>query len=93
MLKPFDPSSFNFTKIPNKEILFKFGNDNDNDLVIVNNSPIVWGHSLLVTQPYFNLPQEVTLHSFKKAVDLILLSNSMLVSITRIFQYIDTFEN
>ncbi|XP_015524589.1 GDP-D-glucose phosphorylase 1 isoform X1 [Neodiprion lecontei] len=76
MAQPFDPNLFNFTKIPNREILFDIGNGDGNDVVAANISPIENCHSLLFTERFKCLPQKVTVYSLKRAVDLLLLSNS-----------------
>lgn len=77
MFQPFDPDRFNFMKISHKEILFDIGNGDGDDIIAVNVSPIVWSHSLLLPQRYSGLPQQVTLYSFQKALEILLLSNSM----------------
>lgn len=77
MSQPFDPSRFNFMKISQKEILFDIGNGDGNDVIAVNVSPMVWSHSLILPQRLNGLPQQVTLYSFQKALDVFLLSNSM----------------
>ncbi|XP_011500084.1 PREDICTED: GDP-D-glucose phosphorylase 1 [Ceratosolen solmsi marchali] len=76
MIQPFDSEKFNFMKIPQNEILFNIGNCDENDIIAVNVSPILWGHSLFVSKCTSGLPQQATLHSFKKAIELVLLSNS-----------------
>ena len=76
MRQPFDPNRFNFMKISEKEILFDVGNGDGNDVLAVNISPILWSHCLLLTQRFSGLPQSVTLYSFQKALEILLLSNS-----------------
>ncbi|XP_046734491.1 GDP-D-glucose phosphorylase 1-like isoform X2 [Diprion similis] len=51
MAQPFDPTLFNFTKIPNREIFFDI-------------------------ERFKCLPQKVTVYSLRRAVELLLLSNS-----------------
>lgn len=65
----FDPGRFNFTKIPQKEILFhleetatpRFSHSEmmgeSPNLVLINVSPIEYGHVLLVPQVLDCLPQ------------------------------------
>ncbi|XP_014209959.1 GDP-D-glucose phosphorylase 1 [Copidosoma floridanum] len=77
MEQPFDCNKFNFTKISQKEILFDIGDGQGNDVIAVNISPILWSHSLLLTQRFNGLPQNVTLYSLQKAVEVILLSKSI----------------
>ncbi|KAL7301792.1 hypothetical protein TKK_0005780 [Trichogramma kaykai] len=74
--QPFDGNKFNFTKISNKEILFDIGNGDGNDVIIVNVSPILWSHSLMITERFHEHPQHVTLYSIKKSLDIILLSKT-----------------
>ncbi|XP_046411821.1 GDP-D-glucose phosphorylase 1-like isoform X1 [Neodiprion fabricii] len=76
MLQPFDSREFNFTNLPNEEILFDVGNGDGNDIVAVNVSPSGMYHSLLIVERFKCLPQRATRHSIEKAVDLMLLSNS-----------------
>lgn len=76
MLQPFDPNQFNFMKISDKEILFDVGSGDGNDVIAVNDSPIIWSHCLILPQRFNGLPQQVTLYSFQKAIDILLLSNS-----------------
>lgn len=66
----YDPKRFNFTKVPQKEILFQldetaqaagfehqaaFGSNPN--LVLINVSPIEYGHVLMVPRVLDNLPQ------------------------------------
>ncbi|KAG7188397.1 hypothetical protein KM043_008047 [Ampulex compressa] len=74
--QPFDPVQFNFTKIPQKEILFDLGNGDGNDVVAVNVSPIEHGHCLLLMGRLKESPQVATRHSIRKALHLLLLSSS-----------------
>ncbi|OXU23353.1 hypothetical protein TSAR_014984 [Trichomalopsis sarcophagae] len=76
MQQPFDPNRFNFTRISHKEILLDIGNSDGDDIVAVNVSPILWSHCLLIPQRFSCLPQQATLYSFQKAIDILLLSNS-----------------
>lgn len=50
--------------------------NNDDSLIIINNSPIEIGHILLVPNCKENLNQVATLDSIRKAIDTLLLSNS-----------------
>lgn len=77
MFKPFDPNSFNFTKISNKEVLLDIGSGNSEDVISVNDSPILWSHSLLLPQRFKCLPQQATQYSFQKAIEILLLSSSV----------------
>lgn len=76
MSQAFDSELFNFTKISDREILFDVGNGDGNDIIAANISPIEKYHSLLITERFKCLPQRVTKYSLRKAVDLLLLSNS-----------------
>ena len=68
--QPYDPKRFNFTKVPQKEILFQldetaqaagfehkaaFGSNSN--LVLINVSPIEYGHILMVPRVLDHLPQ------------------------------------
>jgi GDP-L-galactose phosphorylase len=69
----FDPSKFNFTKAAQKEALFQLDTasatrtylrdakvlDDSPHLVVINVSPIEYGHVLLVPRVLDNLPQQV----------------------------------
>ncbi|RLU16578.1 hypothetical protein DMN91_010646 [Ooceraea biroi] len=76
MLQPFSPMGFNFTKLTPQETLFDVGNGDGNDVVAINASPLEQGHSLLLTERFKCLPQVVTEHSLRKAIELCLLSGS-----------------
>lgn len=76
MLQPFDPNKFNFMKISKKEIFFDIGKGDGDDVIAINVSPILWSHCLLLPQRFSGLPQQVTIYSFRKAVEILLLSNS-----------------
>ncbi|CAK1542616.1 unnamed protein product [Leptosia nina] len=71
--QPFDKNKFNFTKVSEDEILFKFWDTLDKatiHTVLINVSPINQYHSLLC--PYVNrmLPQVVSLESLKLVLDV-----------------------
>lgn len=76
MSQPFDPNRFNFTKLAHQEILFDVGNSDTNDVIAINVSPLEQGHCLLLTERFKCLPQVMTKHSLRKAIELLLLSNS-----------------
>ncbi|XP_066592153.1 GDP-D-glucose phosphorylase 1 isoform X2 [Prorops nasuta] len=76
MDQPFDSDQFNFTKIPDREILFDLGNGDGNDIIAVNISPIEWGHSLILIDRLKGFPQKATKSSLEKSVLLLLLSGS-----------------
>ena len=65
---PFDPDKFNFTKIDfDKESIFELRTDPEDpadcDFVVLNVSPVEFGHSLLVPNLWDKLPQVVTQRS------------------------------
>jgi len=79
---PFDPTQFNFNKVPCKEVLFKPRclnnelNEEDADhLLIINVSPVEFGSSLLVPSVSQNVRQKVTLEGLELLINLMLLSN------------------
>jgi len=74
---PFDPHRFNFTKVDfDKEALFEFRTDKEaeSDFVIVNVSPLEFGHSLLVPKLWDRLPQMVTERSILVAAKAVMAS-------------------
>ncbi|XP_015588884.1 GDP-D-glucose phosphorylase 1 [Cephus cinctus] len=76
MNQSFDPGRFNFTKISEKEIYFYVGSEDGNDAIVVNISPIEWGHCLFIPERFKCLPQRITKYSLNKIIELMLLSNS-----------------
>ncbi|CAF0897187.1 unnamed protein product, partial [Brachionus calyciflorus] len=90
---PFDPSKFNFTKISPNEHLIKLVNldepDDYENLIIVNNSPIEIGHSLIC--PKFNERKNQILdeYSIKLACHILDLtfSNNFLIGFNSIGAY------
>ena len=75
--QPFDASRFHFNKISDEEILFDVECGDGNNVVAVNVSPIDWGHCLLLTERFQNLPQRVTQFSLRKTLELLMMSNSV----------------
>ncbi|KAL3701801.1 hypothetical protein R1sor_019823 [Riccia sorocarpa] len=75
VLQPYDPKKFNFTKVDSEEILFAFeekSNDVDSEsylengptgespnIVVINVSPIEYGHILLVPKVKSQIPQRI----------------------------------
>lgn len=75
--QPFDASRFNFNEISEKEILFDVESGDGNNVIAINVSPIEWGHCLLLTDRFQNLPQKMTQFSLRKALELLMMSNSV----------------
>lgn len=80
--QPFDAGKFNFNKIGSQEILFKFqssttlaGRGSEENLAIVNISPINWCHCLYVIEPKACLPQRLNSAGVRVGFDLMRLSN------------------
>jgi len=78
--QPFNPEKFNFTKVKNKEVLFELCpkhciSADDHHLMIINNSPLEHGHSLLVPSVNSCLPQVLTEESVGLALETAMLSN------------------
>ncbi|RWS31971.1 GDP-D-glucose phosphorylase 1-like protein, partial [Leptotrombidium deliense] len=72
---PFDEKSFNFTKIKNDELLFQIQlNSSCRATIIINNSPIEFGNSLMVPRLDECLPQVLTEDSLKLAIFMVALS-------------------
>lgn len=74
---PFEGKRFNFNKIHEDEILFRFQPENNPDetdnIVIINNSPLEYGHVLMVPKVKDCLNQVLTEHCIKRAIELSLL--------------------
>lgn len=74
---PFDEKKFNFNKIHNDEILFKFQSENapeeTDNVVIINVSPLEYGHVLMVPSVKACLNQVLTEKCIQRAIELILL--------------------
>ncbi|XP_074090170.1 GDP-D-glucose phosphorylase 1 [Macrotis lagotis] len=78
----FDPHQFNFNKIHPGEILFRLCRDPGfpialqcpEVLVIINVSPLEWGHVLFVPEPTQGLPQILTPDPLQLGVEAVMLS-------------------
>ncbi|KAK2573999.1 GDP-D-glucose phosphorylase 1 [Acropora cervicornis] len=60
--QPFNPENFNFTKVQSKEVLLELCPEQrlslgDHHLIIINNSPLEFGHSLIIPSVNSCLPQ------------------------------------
>lgn len=78
---PFDPTLFNFTKIKSEEILFKLEADDeqrltDKDFLVINDSPINEGHSLILPSLNKKNSQVLTLDSTELGLQVLLMSSS-----------------
>lgn len=78
--QPFDPEKFNFNKVQTKEVLFQLcpkqrSVSDDQHLIIINASPLEYGHSLIVPSVNACLPQVLTEESILLALEISLLSN------------------
>ncbi|XP_006885279.1 PREDICTED: GDP-D-glucose phosphorylase 1 [Elephantulus edwardii] len=82
MRQAFDPKEFNFTKIQQGETLFRLRREPDlpgapgqeDILVMINVSPLEWGHVLLVPEPARELPQRLLPGALRAGVEAVLLS-------------------
>lgn len=78
--QPFDATKFNFTKVKNEEYLFEIKNKSAADFVghfiIINVSPLEYGHTLLLPALFSCLPQVATLESVQLILEVLLLSGS-----------------
>lgn len=76
--QPFNPEVFNFNKIDSKEVLFHVRRHTDGKVedhkVIINVSPINYGHCLLIPHPHLCLPQVITEDSLELCMELISMS-------------------
>ncbi|XP_078434027.1 GDP-L-galactose phosphorylase 1-like isoform X2 [Wolffia australiana] len=86
VLQPFDPKKFNFTKIGQEEVLFRFeessngtsryfdgalvGASTKSNVVTINVSPIEYGHVLLIPRVLDCFPQKIDAESFFLAVKM-----------------------
>lgn len=74
VLQPFDPKKFNFTKVGQEEVLFRFEESEDGvskysesatienaspNVIVINVSPIEYGHILLVPRVMDCIPQRI----------------------------------
>ncbi|KAM5291489.1 GDP-D-glucose phosphorylase 1 isoform 1-T3 [Glossophaga mutica] len=83
MRQAFDPKQFNFTKIRPGEVLFRLrrkpdlpgGLQQEDILVVVNVSPLEWGHVLLVPEPARGLPQRLLPGALRAGLEAVLLSS------------------
>ncbi|XP_058966097.2 GDP-D-glucose phosphorylase 1-like [Pocillopora verrucosa] len=79
--QPFDPSKFNFTKVQQKEVMFELipkhrsTVTSDQHVLIINNSPIEYGHSLLVPSINSCLPQILTEEALLLSMETAMLSS------------------
>lgn len=76
----FDPKQFNFNKIRPGEVLFRLqrrepdGPKQEDILVLINVSPLEWGHVLLVPEPAHGLPQRLLPGILRAGLEAVLLS-------------------
>ncbi|CAH7341658.1 GDP-D-glucose phosphorylase 1 [Phodopus roborovskii] len=78
----FDPEQFNFTKIRPGEVLFRLRREpnglaaskQEDILVVINVSPLEWGHVLLVPEPAHGLPQRLLPGVLRAGLEAVLLS-------------------
>ncbi|KAL6993953.1 Phosphate metabolism transcription protein [Sarracenia purpurea var. burkii] len=85
VLQPFDENKFNFSKVGQEEVLFRFEQSNDKNshffpsspvnadspnVVAINVSPIEYGHVLLIPRVLDCLPQMIDHESFFLAVHM-----------------------
>ncbi|XP_068595903.1 GDP-D-glucose phosphorylase 1 [Brachionichthys hirsutus] len=78
----FNPKQFNFNKINPEEIIFEMmkategANESGRMVVLVNVSPLEFGHCLLVPDPSHCLPQVLTKFAIQAGIESVLLSCS-----------------
>lgn len=78
----FDPEQFNFNKIQPGEVLFRMQREpngpaapkQEDVLVVINVSPLEWGHVLLVPTPTHGLPQRLLPGVLRVGLEAVLLS-------------------
>lgn len=70
---PFNPDSFNFTKVDEKEILLTMETrDYDNITLLINNSPLTEFHTLICPALENCLPQQLTHKGLEFCVNLLM---------------------
>lgn len=82
MRQPFDSEQFNFNKIQPGEVLFRLRREpgvpcvpqQEDILVMINISPLEWGHVLLVPEPAQGLPQRLLPGALQAGLEAVLLS-------------------
>lgn len=80
--QPFDSEQFNFNKIQSGEVLFRLRREpgvpcvpqQEDILVMINISPLEWGHVLLVPEPAQGLPQRLLPGALQAGLEAVLLS-------------------
>ncbi|XP_046858004.1 GDP-D-glucose phosphorylase 1-like isoform X2 [Xenia sp. Carnegie-2017] len=77
--QPYNADQFNFTKIPEKEILFTLSSNKNEDsrernIVVINISPLEYGNVLLVPNVDGQLPQVLTEKAIHLAMETVFLS-------------------
>lgn len=80
--QPFDSEQFNFNKIQPGEVLFRLRREpgvpcvpqQEDILVMINISPLEWGHVLLVPEPAQGLPQRLLPGALQAGLEAVLLS-------------------
>ncbi|KAG8516334.1 GDP-D-glucose phosphorylase 1 [Galemys pyrenaicus] len=75
----FDPEQFNFNKVRPGEVLFRLRRQpgpaqREGVLVVINVSPLEWGHVLLVPEPARGLPQRLRPAALQAGLEAVLLS-------------------
>lgn len=81
--QPFDPEQFNFNRIRPGEVLFRLLREpglpdvlqQEDILVVINVSPLEWGHVLLVPEPSRGLPQRLLPGALRAGLEAVLLSS------------------
>jgi len=77
----FNPNEFNFNNVQDKEILIKLkwpqSSQSDENLIIINVSPLEFGNSLLVPYRKDCVPQKITLEGLDLVIKTMLLNNDL----------------
>mmetsp|Transcript_709 Transcript_709/g.1016 ORF Transcript_709/g.1016 Transcript_709/m.1016 type:complete len:419 (-) Transcript_709:116-1372(-) len=91
VMQPFDDSKFNFKKASQSEVIFQFGTSSDgcisfhpeesvsaedSTMVLINVSPIEYGHVLLVPRILDNLPQQISVNELRLALQMAASANN-----------------
>lgn len=76
---PFNADEFNFNKADQNEVLVKLGESarGEDHVVIINVSPLEFGHCLLVPSVQANITQQVTFEGLSLLLKIVLCSGSL----------------
>lgn len=71
MDEPFNPNKFNFNRVGDKETLITVADKDETHRILVNVSPLMYGHGLLIPYSKKCLPQQLTSEPIQLAIRLL----------------------